>query len=131
MKRRKKSQKKGLQKKKISEKEKDSKLKDGLSNVKKDLRIKFILDSISEHEKLIFDENEAAKEFVGLAQMTGQSPDKLIQSQFGREIYQRIIVRKKGDLTLDRVIARVFGDPINQNIPEKKMHVHDENCEHN
>ena len=120
-----------MQKKKISEKEKDSKLKDALRNVKKDLRIKFILDSISEHEKLIFDENEAAKEFVGLAQMTGQSPDKLIQSQFGREIYQRIIVRKKGDLTLDRVIARVFGDPINQNIPEKKMHVHDENCEHN
>jgi len=121
----------GFADKEISEKEKDDKLKDGLSNVKKDLRIKFILDSISEHENLIFDENEAAKEFVGLAQMTGQSPDKLFQSQFGREIYQRILVRKKGDLTLDRVIDRVFGDPVDQNIPEKNKHVHDDNCEHN
>ena len=121
----------GFADKEISEKERDDKLKDGLRNVKKDLRIKFILDSISENENLIFDENEAAKEFVGLAQMTGQSPDKLIQSQFGREIYQRILVRKKGDLTLDRVIARVFGDSIEQNIPERNNHVHDENCEHN
>ncbi len=116
--------------KEFSEKEKENKLKEGLENIKKDLRIKFILDSISEHENLIFDENEAAKEFVGLAQMTGQSPDKLFQSQFGREIYQRIIVRKKGDLTLDRVVARVLGDPIHKNTPENK-HVHDENCEHN
>ena len=121
----------GFSEKGISEKEKDDKIKEGLENVKKDLRIKFILDSISDHENLIFDENEAAKEFYGLAQMTGQSPDKLIQSQFGREIYQRIILRKKGDLTLDRVIARVFGDSIDESISEKNDHVHDENCEHN
>lgn len=116
---------------KVSEKEKKSKLMEGLENVKNDLRIKFILDSIFEHEKLIFDENEAAKEFVGLAQMTGQSPDKLIQSPFGRDIYQRLIVRKREELTLDRLIARVFGDPIEQVTDKTNEHVHDENCEHN
>ena len=36
--------------------------------------MKFILDSISKHEELKFDENEAAQEFVGLEQITGQSP---------------------------------------------------------
>ena len=116
---------------KISEKEKKSKLMEGLENVKKDLRIKFILESIFEHEKLIFDENEAAKEFVGLAQMTGQSPDKLIQSPFGRDIYHRLIVRKREELTLDRLIARVFGDPIEQDNEKTNKHVHDENCGHN
>jgi hypothetical protein len=57
--------------------------------------------------------------------MTGQSPDKLFQSQFGREIYQRIILRKKEDLALDRIISRAFGDPIEKNISQKKGHVHD------
>ena len=92
--------------------------------------MKFILDSINEHEELKFDENEAAREFVGLAQITGQSPDELIQSTFGRDMYQRIVIRKQGDATLDRVVARVFGDPIEEKNSESFEHVHDENCDH-
>ena len=69
-------------------------------------------------------------EFVGLAQITGQSPDNLIQSPFGRDMYQRIIVRKQGDSILDRVVARVFGDPIEDISSETHEHVHDENCAH-
>ena len=92
--------------------------------------MKFILDSINEHEELKFDENEAAREFVGLAQITGQSPDELIQSTFGRDMYQRIVIRKQGDATLDRVVARVFGDPIEGKNSESNEHVHDENCDH-
>ncbi len=116
--------KKGLEKefseKKITVEERKKKLNEEYDNLKKELRKKFILDSISDHENLVLDENEVAKEFVGLAQMTGQSPDKLFQSQFGREIYQRIILRKKEDLALDRIISRAFGDPIEKNISEKK-----------
>ena len=117
--------------KEITEEEKEKKKQEGFDNAKMDLRMKFILDSISEHEELKFDENEAAREFVGLAQITGQSPDELIQSPFGRDMYQRIIIRKQGDATLDRVVARVFGDAIEENVPETHEHVHDENCDHN
>ncbi len=116
--------------KELTEEEKEKKLQEGHDNAVIDLRMKFILDSISEHEKLGFDENEAAREFVGLAQITGQSPDNLIQSPFGRDMYQRIIVRKQGDSILDRVVARVFGDPIEDISSETHEHVHDENCAH-
>jgi FKBP-type peptidyl-prolyl cis-trans isomerase (trigger factor) len=116
--------------KEITEEEKEKKRQEGFDNAKMDLRMKFILDSISEHEELKFDENEAAREFVGLAQITGQSPEQLIQSPFGKDMYKRIIIRKQGDATLDRVVAQVFGDPIEENVPETHEHVHDENCDH-
>jgi len=116
--------------KELTEEEKEKKKQEGFDNAKTDLRMKFILDSINEHEELKFDENEAAREFVGLAQITGQSPDELIQSPFGRDMYQRIVIRKQGDATLDRVVARVFGDPIEEKNSESYEHVHDENCDH-
>ena len=121
---------KAVSDKEISAEEKEKKRQEGYDNAKLDLRMKFILDSISGQEEMHFDENEAAREFVGLAQMTGQSPDKLIQSSFGRDMYQRIVVRKQGDATLDRVVARVFGDPIDQSVPVEQEHVHDKNCGH-
>ena len=121
---------KAVSDKEISAEEKEKKRQEGYDNAKLDLRMKFILDSISGQEEMHFDENEAAREFVGLAQITGQSPDKLIQSPFGRDMYQRIVVRKQGDATLDRVVARVFGDPIDQSVPVEQEHVHDKNCEH-
>ncbi len=121
---------KAVSDKEISVEEKEKKRQQGYDNAMLDLRMKFILDSISGQEEMHFDENEAAREFVGLAQMTGQSPDKLIQSTFGRDMYQRIVVRKQGDATLDRVVARVFGDPIDQSVPVEQEHVHDKNCEH-
>lgn len=121
---------KAVSDKEISTEEKEKKRQEGYDNAKLDLRMKFILDSISGQEEMHFDENEAAREFVGLAQMTGQSPDKLIQSPFGRDMYQRIVVRKQGDATLDRVVARVFGDPIDQSVPVEQEHVHDKNCGH-
>ena len=121
---------KAVSDKEISAEEKEKKRQEGYDNAKLDLRMKFILDSISGQEEMHFDENEAAREFVGLAQITGQSPDKLIQSPFGRDMYQRIVVRKQGDATLDRVVARVFGDPIDQSVPVEQEHVHDKNCGH-
>ena len=121
---------KAVSDKEISAEEKEKKRQEGYDNAKLDLRMKFILDSISGQEEMHFDENEAAREFVGLAQMTGQSPDKLIQSPFGRDMYKRIVVRKQGDATLDRVVARVFGDPIDQSVPVEQEHVHDKNCGH-
>jgi len=116
--------------KEIPEKGKENRRQEGIVNAKMDLRMKFILDSIGEHEEMKFDKNEAAREFVGLAQITGQSPDELIKSPFGHDMYERIVVRKKGDATLDRVVARVFGDPIEEFATEDHEHVHDENCEH-
>ena len=74
--------------------------------------------------------NEVAREFVGLAQITGQDPDKLIQSPFGRNMYQRIFIRKQGDATLDRIVARVFGDPVEETNTITEDHVHDEHCDH-
>ena len=92
--------------------------------------MKFILDSIRDYEKLKFDEKEAAGEFFNLAQITGQNPDELIQTPFGRNMYQRIFIRKQGDATLDRIVARVFGEPIEDLPTTEEDHVHDKNCDH-
>ena len=82
------------------------------ARVKKELRTKFILDSIREHEGLKIDESDAAQEFVGLAQITGQSPDKLIQTPFGRDMYQRIVIRKQEDSVLDTIVNKVLGKSV-------------------
>ncbi|MBS1256385.1 MAG: Trigger factor [Deltaproteobacteria bacterium] len=114
----------------ISDEEKEKKRQEGYENARMDLRMKFILDSIREHENLQFDEKEAAGEFFNLAHFTGQSPEELIQTPFGRNMYQRVFIRKQGDATLDRIVARVFGDPIEESTPAEHEHVHDEHCGH-
>ena len=116
-------------KKEITDEERDKKRQEGYENARMDLRMKFILDSVREHEKLNFDEKEATGEFFNLAQITGQNPDELIQTPFGRNMYQRIFIRKQGDATLDRIVARVFGDPIEETTIAED-HVHDEHCDH-
>jgi len=116
--------------KEIPKEEKEKRREEGIKNAKMDLRMKIILDSISDFEELQFDNNEVAREFVQLAQIAGQSPDELIKSPFGNEMYERISVRKKGDATLDRIVARVFGDPIEKLSSKNLEHVHNENCEH-
>ena len=117
-------------KKEITDAEVDKKRQEGYENARMDLRMKFILDSVREHEKLKFDEKEAAGEFFNLAQITGQNPDELIKTPFGRNMYQRIFIRKQGDATLDRIVARVFGEPIEQKTITAKDHVHDQNRDH-
>ena len=117
-------------KKEITEAEIEKQRQEGYENARMDLRMKFILDSIREHEKLKFDEKEAAGEFFNLAQITGQNPDELIQTPFGRNMYQRIFIRKQGDATLDRIVARVFGDPVEETNTTAEDHVHDEHCDH-
>ena len=118
------------EKNEIAEAEKEKKRQEGYENAKMDLRMKFILDSVREYEQLKFDEKEAAGEFFNLAQITGQNPDELIQTPFGRNMYQRIFIRKQGDATLDRIVARVFGDPVEETITTAEDHVHDENRDH-
>ena len=117
-------------KKEITDAEIEKKRQEGYENARMDLRMKFILDSIREHEKLKFDEKEAAGEFFNLAQITGQNPDELIQTPFGRNMYQRIFIRKQGDATLDRIVARVFGDTVEEAPTTAEEHVHDEHCDH-
>ena len=117
-------------KKEITEAEIEKKRQEGYENARMDLRMKFILDSIREHEKLKFDEKEAAGEFFNLAQITGQNPDELIQTPFGRNMYQRIFIRKQGDATLDRIVTRVFGEPVEEAPTTAEDHVHDEHCDH-
>ncbi len=116
--------------KEITKAEIENKRKKGYENAKMDLRMKFILDSVREHEKLKFDEKEAAAEFFNLAQVTGQDPDKLIQTPFGRNMYQRIFIRKQGDATLDRIVTRVFGDKIEEKVSIEGDHVPDEHYIH-
>ncbi len=118
------------EKKEITEAEIENKRQEGYENAKMDLRMKFILDSVREREQLKFDEKEAAGEFFNLAQITGQNPDELIQTPFGRNMYQRIFIRKQGDATLDRIVARVFGDPVEETNTTAEDHVHDEHCDH-
>ncbi len=117
-------------KKDITEAEIEKQRQEGYENARMDLRMKFILDSIREHEKLKFDEKEAAGEFFNLAQITGQNPDELIQTPFGRNMYQRIFIRKQGDATLDRIVTRVFGEPVEEAPTTAEDHVHDEHCDH-
>ncbi len=117
-------------KKEITEVEIEKNRQEGYENAKMDLRMKFILDSVREHEELKFDEKEAAGEFFNLAQITGQDPEKLIQSPFGRNMYQRIFIRKQGDATLDRIVARVFGETVEESNNTKEDHVHNDHLDH-
>ena len=45
-------------------------------------------------------------------------------------MYQRIFIRKQGDATLDRIVARVFGEPVEDAPTTAEDHVHDEHCDH-
>ncbi len=114
----------------VTEEEVEIKRQEEYEAGKLDLKMKFILEAIGKAEKVPFNEGDAAREFIALAQMTGQSAEQLIQLPFGRNMYERILYRKQEDAILDRITARVFGDPIEEPAAIEQEHVHDENCDH-
>jgi tRNA(Glu) U13 pseudouridine synthase TruD len=44
--------------------------------------------------------------------MFNQSADELIKTPYGSRLYNQILSRRQEESSLDRVVARVFGDPI-------------------
>ena len=44
--------------------------------------------------------------------MFNQSADELIKTPYGSRLYNQILSRRREESSLDRVVARVFGDPI-------------------
>ena len=44
--------------------------------------------------------------------MFNQSPEDLINTPFGGRMFNQILDRQHREAVLDRVIARVFGDPV-------------------
>ena len=53
-----------------------------------------------------------AGEFIQMAMMFNQSADELIKTPYGSRLYNQILSRRQEESCLDRVVARVFGDPI-------------------
>lgn len=89
------------------------------------IRRLYILDTINLEEKVTVDSNQVISEFMNTAQMFGLDPKQLIESPLGKSIYENIRQRNYEAQVLDRVTARVLGEPISTS-----EEVHDHNHAH-
>jgi hypothetical protein len=71
-----------------------------------------MIDAIGQHEEVPFDQENAAGEFINMAMMFNQPAEELIKTSYGSRLYNQIVMRKQEESILDRVVAKVFGDPI-------------------
>ena len=83
-----------------------------LKEFKDKLRLNFMIDAIGQNEEVHFNQESAAGEFINMAMMFNQSAEELIKTPYGSRLYNQIVMRKQEESILDRVVARVFGDPI-------------------
>ena len=81
-----------------------------------------MIDTIGRHEEVPINQEAAAGEFINMAMMFNQSAEELIKTPYGSRLYSQIMSRKQEESILDRVVARVFGDPIEtfENADEKE-----------
>ena len=71
-----------------------------------------MIDTIGRLEEVTIDREAVAGEFIQMAMMFNQSADELIKTPYGSRLYNQILSRRQEESSLDRVVARVFGDPI-------------------
>ena len=100
------------QSEKLSSEEKTTIKKEGMKTFRENLRLSFILDAIGRHENISLNRDSAAGEFLGIASMLNKSPEDLIHTPFGGRMFSQILDRQHVEAVLDRVLARVFGDPV-------------------
>ncbi len=102
----------------LSEEDKKTRMKEGMDIFQENLRGRYILDCIAKHEKVEADPKSAAGDFIRYSSMMGESAEELIHTERGRRTYDQIVMRKNEDAVLNRVVARVFGDPVEPEVPE-------------
>tara|TARA_B100000073_G_scaffold347234_1_gene360894 strand:- start:22 stop:1326 length:1305 start_codon:yes stop_codon:yes gene_type:complete len=83
-----------------------------IEDFKEKLRLNFMIDTIGRLEEVTIDREAVAGEFIQMAMMFNQSADELIKTPYGSRLYNQILSRRQEESSLDRVVARVFGDPI-------------------
>ena len=71
-----------------------------------------MIDAIGRHEEIPINQEAAAGEFINMAMMFNQSAEELIKTPYGSRLYSQIMARKQEESILNRVVARIFGDPI-------------------
>ena len=98
--------------KELSSKEKAVQKEADMKSFRENLKLYYITDAIGRHEKILIDRDSAAGEFFGMASMFNQSPEDLINTPFGGRMFNQILDRQHREAVLDRVIVRVFGDPV-------------------
>ncbi len=92
----------------------------------KNVRRGYILDAIALKEKVQVNTYAAMEEYWSFAQMFGADPEEFIRTDYGRRFYEMIQTRKFQEAVLDRVVARVLGEPIEET-PEAPEPDHDHN----
>ncbi len=89
----------------------------------KEVRRRYILDAIALQEQVQVNTYAAMEEFWSFSQMFGTDPEQFIKTDYGRRFYEMIQSRKFQEAVLDRVVARVLGEPLEESpAPE---HTHD------
>ncbi len=83
-----------------------------LKEFKEKMRLNYMIDTIGRHEEVPINQEAAAGEFINMAMMFNQSAEELIKTPYGSRLYSQIMARKQEESILNRVVARVFGDPI-------------------
>jgi len=113
----------------LSDEDKAKRKEAELAKMRDNLKLQYILDSISRKEKVFVDPRGTMEEMYGMAQMFGTNPEEFLNSYIGERMYHRIVARREGEAVLDRVTARVFGDPVEE-APEHHHHDHDHDHDH-
>ena len=98
--------------KELSSEEKAIQMEADMKSFRENLKLYYITDAIGRHEEILIDQDSAAGEFLGVASMFNKSPEDLISTPFGGRMFNQILDRQHRETVLDRVIARVFGDPV-------------------
>ena len=110
----------------LTEADKAKRKEEETAKLRDNLKLQYLLDSIFRKEQVFVDPRGTMEEFYGVAQMFGSNPDEFLNSHIGERMYHRISARREGEAVLDRVTARVFGDPVE----EAPVHHHDHDHDH-
>ncbi len=110
----------------LTEADKAKRKEEEIAKLRDNLKLQYLLDSIFRKEQVFVDPRGTMEELYGVAQMFGSNPDEFLNSHIGERMYHRISDRREGEAVLDRVTARVFGDPVE----EAPVHHHDHNHDH-
>ena len=114
----------------LSDEDKAQRKEAQAAKLRDNLKLQYILNSISRKEKVFVDPRGTMEELYAMAQMFGTNPDEFLNSYLGERMYHRIVARREDEAVLDRVTAQVFGDPIEETPPPHHHHDHDHDHDH-
>ena len=109
----------------LSDEDKAKRKEEEIAKLRGELKLQYLLDSIFRKEQVFVDPRGTMEELYGFAQMYGSNLNEFLDSHTGERMYHHISARRENEAVLDRVAARVFGDPVEE-APVHHDHDHDD-----